>query len=138
MSQENVEFVHRAIDAFNRQDLAALAEFCTDDFEFVSMLTAVDAGGSTYRGRHAWSEYFARMRDTWAEWWVDDFQVFDAGNDSLAAVVQMAGRGQHSGVAVDRTIGMTYRLRDGVICHMRAYLEPREALEAVGLEAGDG
>jgi ketosteroid isomerase-like protein len=133
MSREDVELVHRAIDAFNRQDLAALADFCADDFEFVSIPSAVDAGGSTYRGKHAWSGYFARMRDRWAEWWVDDFQVFDAGDDSLAAVVRVAGRGQHSGVTVDRTIGMTYRLREGKVWRMRAYLEPHEALEAVGL-----
>ena len=55
MARENVEFVHRAIDAFNRRDLVALAEFCTDDFEFVSVLSAVDAEGSTYRGGDAWS-----------------------------------------------------------------------------------
>ena len=73
------------------------------------------------------------MRDTWADWWVDDFQVFEGGVDSLAAVVRVAGRGQLSGAAVDRTIGMTYRLRDGKIWRMRAYLEPREALEAIGL-----
>ena len=129
----NVEFVHRAIDAFNRQDLAALADFCTEDFEFVSMLTAVEAGGSTYRGPDAWGEYFARMREAWSQWWVDDFEVFDAGDDSLAAVVRVAGRGHNSGVAVERTIGMTYRLHEGRIRRMRAYLEPEEALAAVGL-----
>ena len=48
----------------------------------MSILSAVDAGGSTYRGPDAWREYFARMHDTWAEWWVDGFQVFDAGDDS--------------------------------------------------------
>lgn len=133
MPRENVELVHKAIDAFNREDLAALADFCADDFEFVSILSAVDAGGSTYRGQQAWSGYFARMRDTWAEWWVDDFQVFDAGDDSLAAVVRVAGKGHHSGAIVDRTIGMTYRLRKGKVWRMHAYLEPHEALEAVGL-----
>ncbi len=133
MSRGNVDLVHRAIDAFNRQDLAALADFCTDDFEFVSVLTAVDAEGSTYAGRDAWAEYFTRMGDTWAEWWVDDFQVHDAGDNGLVAVVRVAGRGQHSGVTVDRTMGMTYELRGDRIRRMHAYLEPREALEAVGL-----
>ena len=87
-----MEFVRRAVDAFNRQDLAALADFCTDDFEFVSLLTAVEAGGSTYRGQDAWTEYFGRMRDTWSEWWVDDYQVLDAESNSLVAVVRVAGR----------------------------------------------
>ena len=47
MSQENVKLVHRAIEAFNRQDPAGLAGLCADDFDFVSVLKAVDAGGST-------------------------------------------------------------------------------------------
>ena len=97
------------------------------------MLAAVEAGGSTYRGRNAWSDYFARMHDTWAEWWVDDFQVFDAGEGSLAAVVQVAAEASTAGVAVDRTIGVTCRLRKGKLWRMRAYLDPQEALEAVGL-----
>jgi len=133
MSRENVEFIHRAIDAFNRQDVAALAGLCADDFEFVSMLSAVDAGDSTYRGPDAWREYFARMHETWAEWRIDDSQVSDAGDGSLVAVVRVAGRGRHSGVVVDRTLGMTYHLREGKIWRMRAYLDPDEALQAVGL-----
>jgi ketosteroid isomerase-like protein len=133
MSQKNVDFVLRAIDAFNREDLPALAEFCTEDFEFASMLTAVEAGGSTYRGPDAWGEYFARMHETWSEWSVSDFQVFDAGEEEVVALVRMAGRGHNSGVAVHRTIGMTYRLRGGRIARMRAYLDPDEAFEAVGL-----
>jgi ketosteroid isomerase-like protein len=133
MSRENVEFVHRAIDAFNRRDLAALADFCADDFEFVSILSAVEAGGSTYRGPSAWREYFARMDDAWGEWWVEDLQIFDAGHDRVVAVIRVAGRGRQSGVNVDRALGMTYRFREGKIWRMRAYLDSDEALAAVGL-----
>ncbi len=133
MSQENVELVHKAIDAFNRRDIVALADFCADDFEFVSVLSAVEAEGSTHRGEDAWSGYFARMDDTWEEWWVDDFQVFDAGGDSAVAVVRVAGKGRQSGATVDRSLGMTYRLRQGKLWRMRAYLDPADALEAVGL-----
>ena len=59
MSRENVEIVQRAIDAFNRRDIRALAELSHEDLEFVSVLTAVDAGGASYHGSGAWASYFA-------------------------------------------------------------------------------
>ena len=45
MSRENVEIVRKAGDAFNRHDLDALAALSDEDLEFVSALTAVEAGG---------------------------------------------------------------------------------------------
>ena len=134
-SRENVELVHTAIDAFNRQDLAALADFCAEDFEFVSVLAAVDAGAPHISGPRGLERGTSRACATPAGGVVDRrFPGLRRRADSLAAVVRMTGRGQHSGVTVDRTIGMTYRLRDGKVSRMRvAYLEPHEALEAVGL-----
>src|SRR4051794_16408020 len=77
MSQENVEIVKRVIDAFNRRDLSAFAEISHEDFEFVSFLTAVDTGAATFRGRQAWTGYFAAMDETWEEWRVESAEVFD-------------------------------------------------------------
>ena len=79
MSQENVEIVLWAIVAFNRRDMRGLAELSHEDLEFVSVLTAVDAGGATYRGSETWTTYFAAMNETWEEWQAEDFQLFDGG-----------------------------------------------------------
>ena len=54
MSQENVEIVKRAGEAFNRHDAEALAAMSDDDLEFVSALAAVETGGIAYRGPNAW------------------------------------------------------------------------------------
>ena len=134
MSAENVEIVRRALDAFNRRDLRALeAEFCHDDFEFVSFFTAVDAGEATYRGANAWGEYAAVMDEMWADWRVEDIRLFDAGERGVACLMRLDGRGKHSGVPVDRPIGLTYRLRDGRLWRVRSYANPAEALAVAGL-----
>ena len=133
MSQENVELVRAAIDAFNRRDLRALAELSHPDLEFVSVLTGVDAGGATYRGSEAWASYFEVMDETWEEWQVGDFRLFDAGDDRVAGLARVVGKGKHSGVPVDRVVGFAYRIRDGRVWRMRAYPDPNDALEAVGL-----
>jgi ketosteroid isomerase-like protein len=133
MSQENVEIVRRAVEAFTRQDFDALASLCHEDFEFVSVLTAVDAGEATYRGRDTWREYSERMSETWDDWRVEDLRVFDGGDDRIAAIFRLRGTGKQSGVPVDREVGAAYRIRDEKLWRMRSYSTAREALKAAGL-----
>ena len=104
---------------------------CDEELEFVSALNSIDP--ITYRGRKTWAKYFARMHETWEEWRVDDFRVFDAGGDRVAAVFRLVGKGKSSGVPVDREVGLAYTIRRGKLWRMRSYLDPSEALDAVGL-----
>jgi ketosteroid isomerase-like protein len=133
MSKENVEIVKRAADAFNRRDMRALAEASHEDLEFVSVLTAVDAGGASYHGSGAWASYFEAMNETWEDWRAEDFRFFDAGEDRVVGEFRLVGKGKHSGARVEREIGLAYRIRDGKLWRMRSYLDPNEALKAVGL-----
>ena len=134
MSKENVEVVRLAVDAFNRRDLATLGDLSDQDFEFVSVLTAVDAQAATYRGLDGWSRYFTDIDRVWENWHIEGLRVFDGADGGLAATFQVTGQGRQSGAAVERTVGITYRLRGGKIWRMRSFLEPTDALKAVGLE----
>jgi uncharacterized protein len=133
MPQDNLELVRKAQEAFNRRDLGTLAKLTHDELEFVSVLTAVDAGGGSHHGKEAWESYFARMDDSWEDWHIEDFRAFDAGDNRVASVFRLVGTGKSSGARVDRAIGLAYQLRDGKLWRMRSYLDPNEALEAVGL-----
>ena len=129
-----MEIVRRALDAFNRRDLAALKEeFCDEDFEFVSFFTAVEAEEATYRGPAAWSEYAAVMDEMWVDWRVDDLQFFEAGDDQVVCLMRLVGRGRLSSVPVARPVGITYKLRDRKLWRVRSYASPAEALAAAGL-----
>jgi ketosteroid isomerase-like protein len=131
MSQENVEIVRRSFEAVNRADAEAMAALCTDDVEFVSMLSAVEE--ASYRGKEAWKDYFTDMAETWGDWRAEDAEIFEADDGRLASVFRMVGRGKASGAPVEQPVGVTYTFRDGKISRMRSYLDPRKALEAVGL-----
>jgi ketosteroid isomerase-like protein len=133
MSHENVELVRRAIEAFNRRDLAALAEVAHDDFEFVSVLTAVDAEGGTYRGSVAWTTYFKDMDEAWKEWRVEDPQVLDGGEDRVAGLFRVVGTGRHSDAQVELSMGLVYVVRDGKLWRMHSYADAAEALKAAGV-----
>jgi ketosteroid isomerase-like protein len=132
MSQENVDLVWRLVEAFNGRDMGGLAELSHEGLEFVSVL-AVDTGGATYRGSETWTSYFAAMDETWERWQVEDFRVFDGGQDRVVGVFRIVGTGKHSGAPVEHEIGLAYRIREGKLWRMRSYLDPAEALEAAGL-----
>ena len=134
MSRENVEIVQRTVEAFNRQDVKALAALCDERVELVfGLFTGVDAGGAPYRGTEFLASYFARMNDTWEEWTVEVEEVLDAGGDQVAALFRVVGKGKASGAPVEQAGGAAFTLRDGKVWRARSYLDPREALEAVGL-----
>jgi ketosteroid isomerase-like protein len=133
MSQDNVDLVRVARAAFNRRDFAAMRGLSHEDLEFVSALTAVDADGATYHGLDTWERYFEQMDESWEEWSVEDFEVFDADDDRLASTFRLVGKGRHSGAVVDQRAGIAYWIRDGKLWRLRSYLDPAEALAAVGL-----
>ena len=133
MSKENVEIAHKVREAFNREDLVDLAEFSDDDLEFISVFTAVDSGGATYRGPDSWAAYFEAMHEAWAEWQIEDFRVLDAGDDRVVSLFRLVGTGRRSGVPVEQAAGLAYWFRNGKIWRLHAYSDHDEALEAVGL-----
>jgi ketosteroid isomerase-like protein len=133
MSRANVEIVETAIEAFNRRDISALVDLSQEDLEIVSALAAANLGVATFRGTEGWTGYFAAMDETWEEWRIEDFEVIDAGDDRVACLCRLAGRGKHSGVPVERAVGITFETRQARLWRIRSYLDPADALEAVGL-----
>jgi hypothetical protein len=70
MSQENVELLHQAIDAFNRRDLDAYLATNDPDVEFTPYERALEGLGP-YRGHDSvriwWEESFAVLPNLRAE-----------------------------------------------------------------------
>ena len=94
MSQENVEIVERANDAFNRRDVDAFMECVTSDIEFNSAMSGTVAGGSL-RGREGIEALFADIRDTWEEHRMVIEVIRDLG-DRVLGLGRLEGRGKAS------------------------------------------
>ena len=134
MSQENVELVNTAIEVFNRREIGALADISLENLEISSALVAAKLGESTYRGKKAaWTGYFAAIDEAWDAWRIEDPVLRDAGDEGVACLCRLVGLGKHSGAPVERAIGIIFRIKDRKLWRIRSYLDPAEALEAVGL-----
>jgi ketosteroid isomerase-like protein len=132
MSRENVEAVRRSLDGWNRGDVDAWLESAHPEIEWVSEVAMRLEGAATaFRGR-------AAMRKYWDEWhsiWdvtLDVAEIRDLG-DTILAIAQVRTRGEASGIDIERPVAYVFEFDGGLARKARAYLDPHEALDAVGL-----
>jgi ketosteroid isomerase-like protein len=132
MSQENVEVVRLALDAFAQRGLDAAAEYWTDDIEHRSIPGAVDDRGPMH-GKDAVRAFYQDWLDTFDEFWTEPVELIDAGEDQVVSVLRMGGRAKQSGIETNLTYAVLNTIRDGKIVRGREYWTKEQALEAAGL-----
>jgi ketosteroid isomerase-like protein len=130
MSQENVETMRAAIEAFNRRDGKAFGAFLDQDAEIVPVRAALE--GTTYRGADSAVKYCAAVDESWEnlEWEVEEIRD---GGDWVLAMGRIRGEGRGSGAAIDARAGWVARFRDGLVTNFHTYADRADALEAAGL-----
>ena len=92
-------------------------------------------GASSYSGRDAvvrvWQSYIEVLSDE-ADITITVEDVFDAGERQVP-FVRFRGHARSSGIPFEHLWGYVVEVRDERIAYLRAYYEPREALQAAGL-----
>ena len=135
MSQENVETIARLYDEFlaKPERLASpemLAFF--DPAVVIHQSESLLGTQGTFQGYEglgrAGREVFAVFREGH---YVPE-RLVDAG-DQVVATVEFRGIGKESGVRVSETVAHLWTLKAGQIIAWHVYLDPAEALQAVGL-----
>ena len=127
MSQENVEKLRRAYDAFSRGDFDEALTIAHPDIEFFPPDDAVP-----YRG-------IERVRD-WMEPDAFDQQViepldFTVSGNKILVKQSLRSRGAGSGIEVEGRAWSVWTLNDdGLATRVEAFLTKAKALEAAGLE----
>jgi ketosteroid isomerase-like protein len=133
MSQENVEIVRAAWNAWTSDGLEGLVEYLTDDFDHRAIEGALDDRG-LMRGKDAFRAYIQDWLDTFDDVRTEVVDLIDAGDDKVIAVLRLSGRAKLSGVETDLTYAVVYTIRDGKVARGREYWTKDQALEAAGLE----
>ena len=130
LPSNNAEIVKRGYDAWNRGDLAAVLELVDPHFEWHEA-SEVPGGGDVYT-REQFESYLRRLSRHWEDFRLEPEVLHQAGDHVLVEVLELA-RGRASGAEVAQRFVHVWTLRGRRACRMRAYLEKREALEALAL-----
>jgi len=130
MSQENVEIVRRAVDCFNRRDMAAVLADFDQDAEWVEDQRY--PGAETFRGPSGVERSIRKWWDAWGEIAMDLEETIDLG-ERVVLAGNVRARGHDSDVTVDAPFGGVYEFRAGKVIRVQILGSRDEALEAAGL-----
>ncbi len=129
MSQENVEIVRAAIDAFNRGDVDASFKDVIPDFEFdQTRAVGIDRGVFDLE---QFRSLLTTFIDSWESVTIGADELIDAGEDVVMPFTNVA-RGR-DGVEVQARGVWVWTIHDESIVRVCLYQERQEALEAAGL-----
>jgi ketosteroid isomerase-like protein len=132
MSQENVEIVRIAWQAFADDGLDALMEFFDPRINWRAIEGAPDDVGEMY-DKDAVRRYLQDWLDTFDDITTVPTELLDARDDRVVGVQHVIGRARLSGVKTELRYAMVYKLRAGKIVDVREYADREQALMAVGL-----
>ncbi len=135
MSQDYVEAFKRADEAFRRGDIDAwLEEFFDPEVEWHTALPGLlTQGGTVSRGHEGVRTMFRELAETLDELWPEYSEVHGAG-DRVVAIGRIHTRGRASGAETQVPFASVTDYRNGKAIRVRTYLDPKEALEAAGLQ----
>ena len=85
-------------------------------------------------GVQGFLEAIAEMVAAWDPWQQEIERVIDADENGVVALLRLNARGKESGVPVRFPWAMVVTLRGGRMETSRVFLDPGQALKAVGLE----
>jgi ketosteroid isomerase-like protein len=129
VSNENVEVVRAAIEAWLGGDLPAALELV--DEAIVTTQPPTQADARTYVGHDGLMQAMADWGGQWDDWQFELLRVIDAHPD-VVAVLHQRGRGKISGVEVATELGCVYTVERGRIVRWQMFFSEQEALDAVG------
>ena len=132
MSEENVEVVRGAYEAFAREGLDRFMEYFTDDVEYYVLA----GGGSLELGLLHGTEGVR----AWLQDWIDTFddfrmelvEVIDAGEITVFTEERYGGCARLSRVEMNQANWTVFTVRDGKIVGGRECWTREQAIEAAG------
>ncbi|MEK6272363.1 MAG: nuclear transport factor 2 family protein [Actinomycetota bacterium] len=134
MSQENVEFVRRALAEFGvtREGFeeGARAGLIAPDAEFD--FSALYPDGGIVRGLEGWRGFWDAL--PWGRSLkIEPERFFDVDDERVLVFMSVTAEGEGSGAPVGRRSAHEYTIRDGVVVRLKVYPDRAEALKAAGL-----
>ena len=131
MSQENVEVVRAAYEAFERGDLDAVSELHDPAIEWQTSVEDPDA--ATHRGRVAVRRYFEEYMGTFPGFRAELEECVAAPHGRVFTTTRYTGQARVSRMDMDWRQSVVYTVESGMIVRGEEYFDRGQALEAAGL-----
>jgi ketosteroid isomerase-like protein len=132
MSEEIVELVYRAQEAFNRRDLDALLALADPGIEFTPAILELE-GGDSYRGHDGLRRWWEAMLTVFPDYRTEADEVRDHG-DVTVTHARLRAHGTESGAFVEEAFWAVAEWRHEKCVRWRSFRTEPEALEAAGLQ----
>jgi ketosteroid isomerase-like protein len=133
MSQENVDLVRRALEAFPRGDMDEMLSYMDPEGELHSAIVG-GAEGVSYRGHEGFRRWYADSFESFEELSNEWSEFRDLG-DRVLVFGRIHARGRESGLEIDSPTGWVFTVRNGKLVRAEGFLSREAALEAAGLSA---
>jgi ketosteroid isomerase-like protein len=130
MSQQDVEKVRAAYEAFGNGDLEGAAKDMADDLEWWSSEEIPEGG--TIRGKAEVVASWSRIPDYYSDFAVAPTEFMDAG-DKVVVVGTQRGTGKDTGKSFETRYAHVFWMRDGQV--VRSEFHSDSAKEAAALSA---
>jgi len=131
MSQENLEVVRNAFDAFTRGDTDGVLQLCHEDIS-ITQPPELPGVSRQQRGHTGVLEAFSIWPEQWDDYYIEILRTADSG-DYVVVTARTGGRGKQSGVEVKMEFAFVFTVRDEKIVGMQIFIHEDQALETAGL-----
>jgi ketosteroid isomerase-like protein len=130
MSQENVEIIRQALDAYSRRDIEALRALADPEIE-LDWSASVGWLAGVYRGFNETLRFYEDYFDAFEAIVIEADRFIDAGESVV--VPNVAHQRGRDGIEVSARSTLVFTLRDRKLIRICLYQETHQALEALGL-----
>jgi ketosteroid isomerase-like protein len=131
MSEENMEVVRNAFDAFTRGEIEGVLRLC-DESVVITQPPELPGVSPQQRGHSGVLEAFGIWPNQWDDYYIEILRAVESG-DHVVVTTKQGGRGKQSGVEVEMEFTFVFTVRDAKIVEWQIFMHEDQALKAAGL-----
>ena len=132
MSQENVEIVREAFEAFLGGDQEKTAQLVDPALEFHGTIGGLQEGQIAHGQSEIDQTFESEDLEAWEERRLEPEEFLDAGED-VVVLLHEYRRGKGSGVELETETAVVVTVSGGRVVRIQGYMDREAALAAVGL-----
>jgi ketosteroid isomerase-like protein len=132
VSEENVEIVREAFEAFLEGDAERTAQLVDPELEFHGTVGGLQEGQVAHGQSEIDQTFEAEDLEAWEERRLEPEEFIDAGDD-VVVLLHEYRRGRGSGVELETKTALVVAVRGGRVVRIQGYMDRDAALAAAGL-----